>query len=99
MSASTNAPESLAINSIRTLSVDAVRAANSGHPGTPMALARMALSQMLNGQDAHYRQRCLPCQIVCNSPRFRQNEPFSRTRQCHSALAPSKHSPNPSMAG
>lgn len=29
----------LAINSIRTLSMDAVQQANSGHPGTPMALA------------------------------------------------------------
>src|SRR5258705_7479371 len=28
-----------AINTIRTLSIDAVQAANSGHPGTPMALA------------------------------------------------------------
>ncbi len=32
-------PELLAINTIRTLSMDAVQAANSGHPGTPMALA------------------------------------------------------------
>src|SRR6201988_4000427 len=29
----------LAINTIRTLAMDAVQAANSGHPGTPMALA------------------------------------------------------------
>ena len=29
----------LAINTIRTLSIDAVQKANSGHPGTPMALA------------------------------------------------------------
>jgi len=29
----------LSINTIRTLSIDAVQAANSGHPGTPMALA------------------------------------------------------------
>ena len=29
----------LSINTIRTLSMDAVQAANSGHPGTPMALA------------------------------------------------------------
>jgi len=28
-----------AINTIRTLSIDAVQAAKSGHPGTPMALA------------------------------------------------------------
>ena len=31
--------DQLAINTIRTLSMDAVQAANSGHPGTPMALA------------------------------------------------------------
>ena len=31
--------DALAINTIRTLSMDAVQAANSGHPGTPMALA------------------------------------------------------------
>ena len=29
----------LAINTIRTLSIDAVQQAKSGHPGTPMALA------------------------------------------------------------
>jgi transketolase len=32
----------LAINTIRTLSMDAVQAANSGHPGTAMALAPVA---------------------------------------------------------
>ena len=31
--------DQLAVNTIRTLSMDAVQAANSGHPGTPMALA------------------------------------------------------------
>jgi transketolase len=31
--------DELAINTIRTLSIDAVQQANSGHPGTPMALA------------------------------------------------------------
>ena len=31
--------EQLSINTIRTLSMDGVQAANSGHPGTPMALA------------------------------------------------------------
>ena len=34
--------EQLAINTIRTLSMDAVQKANSGHPGTPMALAPAA---------------------------------------------------------
>ncbi|RUL88396.1 transketolase [Tautonia sociabilis] len=32
----------LCINTIRTLSMDAVQAANSGHPGTPVALAPVA---------------------------------------------------------
>ena len=35
-------PERLAIDTIRTLSMDAVQKANSGHPGTPMALAPVA---------------------------------------------------------
>lgn len=39
--ASTNI-ENLAVDTIRTLSMDAVQTANSGHPGTPMALAPIA---------------------------------------------------------
>jgi transketolase len=34
--------DQLAINTIRTLSMDAVQQANSGHPGTPMAMAPVA---------------------------------------------------------
>lgn len=34
--------DALSINTIRTLSMDAVQKANSGHPGTPMALAPVA---------------------------------------------------------
>jgi len=34
--------DQLCINSIRTLSIDAVQQAKSGHPGTPMALAPLA---------------------------------------------------------
>src|SRR4051794_5603141 len=34
----------LCINTVRTLSMDAVQKANSGHPGTPMALAPLAYS-------------------------------------------------------
>jgi transketolase len=34
--------DQLAINTIRTLSIDGVQEANSGHPGTPMALAPVA---------------------------------------------------------
>jgi transketolase len=38
----TQSLDTLSINTIRTLSMDAVQAANSGHPGTPMALAPVA---------------------------------------------------------
>jgi transketolase len=34
--------DQLSINTIRTLSMDAVQQANSGHPGTPMAMAPVA---------------------------------------------------------
>src|SRR6266481_6190170 len=34
--------DQLCVNTIRTLSMDAVQAAKSGHPGTPMALAPVA---------------------------------------------------------
>ena len=40
--AQSKALENLSINTIRTLSMDAVQAADSGHPGTPMALAPVA---------------------------------------------------------
>ncbi len=36
--------EQLIINTIRTLSMDAVQKANSGHPGTPMSMAPVAYS-------------------------------------------------------
>src|SRR5215204_6409090 len=34
--------DELCVNTIRTLSIDAVEQANSGHPGAPMALAPVA---------------------------------------------------------
>ena len=34
--------DTLSINTIRTLSIDGVQKANSGHPGAPMALAPVA---------------------------------------------------------
>ena len=34
--------DELAVNTIRTLAIDAIQKANSGHPGTPMALAPVA---------------------------------------------------------
>ncbi len=44
MSVGTNTIEQLSINTIRTLSMDAVQKATCGHPGTPMALAPVAYS-------------------------------------------------------
>src|ERR1700681_27994 len=38
----TDTLDQLSINTIRTLSIDAVQQAKSGHPGTPMALAPLA---------------------------------------------------------
>ncbi len=42
MSVATNQMQTTAIDTIRSLSMDAVQTANSGHPGTPMALAPIA---------------------------------------------------------
>jgi transketolase len=42
MSTIAESVEQTSINTIRTLAMDAVEAANSGHPGTPMALAPVA---------------------------------------------------------
>lgn len=39
--------DQLFINTIRTLSMDAVQQAKSGHPGTPMALAPLMKSVLL----------------------------------------------------
>ena len=54
--------EQLCINTIRTLSMDAVQKANSGHPGTPMALAPLAFvlwNRFLrhNPRDPHWAGR------------------------------------------
>src|SRR6202167_739477 len=54
--------DQLCINTIRTLSMDAVQKANSGHPGAPMALAPVAYclwQQFLRDdpQDPHWPNR------------------------------------------
>ena len=45
---SANANDTLCINTIRTLAMDAVQQANSGHPGTPMAMAPVAYALWQN---------------------------------------------------
>jgi transketolase len=54
--------EQLCINTVRTLSMDAVQKANSGHPGTPMALAPLAFVLWdrflrFNPRDPHWSGR------------------------------------------
>ena len=39
--------DQLCIDTIRTLSIDAIQKANSGHPGTPMARAPLAYTLCL----------------------------------------------------
>lgn len=48
MTTKTQALDQLAINTIRTLSIDAVQRANSGHPGLPMGAAPMAYVLWMN---------------------------------------------------
>jgi Transketolase, thiamine diphosphate binding domain len=52
--------DQLAINTIRTLSIDAVQQANSGHPATPMALAPAPQHRSRNyrGNSGLSRARC-----------------------------------------
>lgn len=52
----TQSIDQLAIDTIRTLSIDAINAANSGHPGLPMGAAPMAYAlwgKQLNHNPAH----------------------------------------------
>ena len=50
MSVAASDPDRLAIVTIRTLSLDAVQRANSGHPGTPMAMASTLLQRFLGAK-------------------------------------------------
>jgi transketolase len=56
MASAAESMEQLAINTIRTLSMDAVQKANSGHPGSPMGMAPNAYvlwQRVLNYDPAH----------------------------------------------
>src|SRR5207253_1047216 len=50
----------LAINTIRTLSIDAVQQAKSGHPGTPMALASLVYTLWNRGMRLYPRDPIWP---------------------------------------
>src|ERR1700730_11027491 len=52
MNSTTQEIETLCINTVRILAADAVQKANSGHPGTPMALA--PLGHLLWSGMTHY---------------------------------------------
>lgn len=58
--------EKLAIDTIRTLSIDAVQAANSGRPGTPMALAPGGVwaRYLFEKQSKEYRDAVLPPSVT-----------------------------------
>jgi transketolase len=58
MSVASTDLDNLAVDTIRTLSMDAVQTANSGHPGTPMALAPIAyqlFNHTMNYDPSHPR--------------------------------------------
>ncbi|HEX8849701.1 MAG TPA: transketolase [Gemmatimonadaceae bacterium] len=62
MTSSTSSIDQLCIDTIRTLSMDAVQKADSGHPGTPMALAPLAYALFTkhmrhNPADPHWANR------------------------------------------
>ena len=62
--------ETLSINTIRTLSIDAVQKANSGHPGAPMGFAPVAycLWQQFLRYDPANPGRSLPREDSARNP-------------------------------
>ncbi len=55
MDSTTKSIEQLSIDTVRVLSADAVQKANSGHPGTPMAIA--PIGHVLWSQFMHYNPK------------------------------------------
>jgi transketolase len=55
MNSTTQSIEQLSIDTVRILSIDAVQKANSGHPGTPMAIA--PIGHVLWSQYMHYNPK------------------------------------------
>ncbi len=57
--------DQLAINTIRTLSIDAVQQAKSGHPGTPMALAPLVYTLLAKSRPLRpVKRTCLDAAVV-----------------------------------
>jgi transketolase len=54
------AMDELCVNTIRTLAMDAVQRAKSGHPGTPMALAPVVYCLWQRVEHPDYREQVLP---------------------------------------
>ena len=65
--------DELCVNTIRTLAMDAVQQANSGHPGTPMALAPVAY--------------CFGSTSCDSTPAIRSG-PTATASSCRSAMRP-----------
>ena len=73
--------EKLSVDTIRTLSMDAVQKANSGHPGTPMALAPVALRALHAGHEPRPTDPTGPTATASCSPRATRR--CSCTRSLH----------------
>jgi len=94
--------DQLSVNTIRTLAMDAVQRANSGHPGTPMALAPVAYVLWDRYRRQHgarfQRRRCgafhvLPLERSARRRRQRSRPPRSR----HPDSAEGDHAPFPTF--
>ena len=77
----------LAINTIRTLSIDAVQQAKSGHPGTPMALAPLIYTiwnrvMRFDPEDPIWPNHREPDQVVTVA-----KDLLSRAQRSHASVA------------
>ena len=61
-------PDQLAINTICTLSIDVVQAANSGHPGAPLALAPLAYTRRAIAMPTLVAMPCPSGAVVVSTP-------------------------------
>jgi transketolase len=85
-----NDTQRLAIDAIRVLSMDAVQHANSGHPGTPMALAPVGYELFRhhlrhNPADPEWLDRDRFILSVGHASMLLYSRPCCSTRYCTSA--------------